>query len=356
MSLKLIVEEPDIVKKINENLSPQIRVWAIQRTNNAFSCYQMCDSRVYEYLIPTHCFLAPHPSSYLGKKLVQLAEEAGDLEGYRERQEEVSAFWEEVDKRHIQPILESLDVTTRKVVEEAVYAPQDTTSDEEGQADKDTSAESGAPQQMSSHPTISSERPLPDSITNATKSLRTAYLSSKRSFRVPAARLSRISHALSLYNGTHNYYNYTIQKAFRDPSANRVIKSFVCNPTPLIINGTEWLSFKVHGQSFMMHQIRKMVGMVAMAVRCGADAEKLIKESYGREKMSIPKAPGSGLLLERPVFETWSKKAEKELGREGIDFGKFDAEIEEFKQREIYERIFREEEKYNQYDTPFCMC
>ncbi len=63
--------------------------------------------------------------------------------------------------------------------------------------------------------------------------------------------------------------------------------------------------------------------------------------------MSIPRAPGLGLLLERPMFETYSKKAEKELGREGIDFDKFKTEIDEFKQREIYERIFREEEAHN---------
>jgi len=27
-----------------------------------------------------------------------------------------------------------------------------------------------------------------------------------------------------------------------------------------MINDTEWLKLKVHGQSFMLHQIRKMVG------------------------------------------------------------------------------------------------
>lgn len=374
VSLKLIVEDEDIVQKINEHLSPQIRVWGIQRTNNAFSCYQMCDSRVYEYLIPTHCFLPPHPSSYLGKKLVQFAEEAGDLEGYRERQEEVSSFWDEVEKETIQPFLEGLDATTREVVERALYAPEKTSLDKDVQAAEENVAENGDSEDAAAPPNtaasttaasngsiigaseqdptvepLSAESPLPNPITAATKDLRAAYRASKISFRLPSSRLQRIIKGLSLYNGTHNYHNYTVEKIFRDPSAQRVIKSFVCSPTPILINGTEWLSLKVHGQSFMMHQIRKMVGMVTMAVRCGADVEKLVKESYKNQRMSIPKAPGLGLLLERPIFDSWNQKAAKDLGREPIDFGKFEKEIDEFKQREIYERIFREEEKYNGY-------
>src|SRR6201999_4636333 len=37
ISLKMIVEDPDIVQKINDKLSPQIRVWGYERTNNSFS-------------------------------------------------------------------------------------------------------------------------------------------------------------------------------------------------------------------------------------------------------------------------------------------------------------------------------
>lgn len=69
ISLKLIVEDPNIVQTINENLPAQIRVWGMERTNGSFSCYQTCDSRWYEYLIPTFAFIPPHPQSFLGKKL-----------------------------------------------------------------------------------------------------------------------------------------------------------------------------------------------------------------------------------------------------------------------------------------------
>ena len=78
----------------------------------------------------------------------------------------------------------------------------------------------------------------------------------------------------------------------------------------------------------------------------------MIHDSYGPANISIPKAPGLGLLLERPVFETYNDRAMKEYSREKIDFDKFQKEMDEFKQREIYDRIFREEEQDHQYVTP----
>jgi len=150
-----------------------------------------------------------------------------------------------------------------------------------------------------------------------------------------------------MYLGTRNFHNYTIQKRFSDPSAKRIIRSFNVGKDPVIINNTEWLSLKVHGQSFMMHQIRKMVAMVALVVRC-ASPLSIITESYTNATISIPKAPGLGLLLERPVFQTYNDRAEKEYSRNKIDFDKYQKEMDEFKQREIYDRIFREEERDHQ--------
>jgi tRNA pseudouridine38-40 synthase len=390
------VEDSDIVEKINANLSPQIRVWGFERTNNSFSAYQLCDSRIYEYLIPTHSFLPPHPSSYLGKKISEIAAENGDEEGLSQRQEEVKDFWEKVDEEQIKPILDGYDEETKAVLEKALYLRGDGEAgrDQEGQralAEPDSlvsaalrkgepSVEVEADAGPETKPNASTgnkiemttdtksgvdsddpkphTQPVADPMGNASepqkptpivegiKKLRNAYTTAKRAYRIHPSRLKRVREALSLYEGTRNYHNYTVQKSFSDPSAKRVIKSFVVNPNPILINGTEWLSLKVHGQSFMMHQIRKMVGMVALMVRCGCDPKR-ITESYGSEKISIPKAPSLGLLLERPVFDSYNKRAKGDLGKEPIDFDKFKEEMDEFKQREIYERMYRDEEKDN---------
>ncbi|KAI9742652.1 MAG: tRNA pseudouridine synthase 1 [Claussenomyces sp. TS43310] len=388
ISLKLIVEDPDIVKKINEHLPPQIRIWGLERTNGSFSCYQACDSRWYEYLIPTYAFLPPHPRSFLGKKLVESAEQEGVYESYQSRQEEVSSFWEAAEKEYIEPILAEMEPELRAAVMDAIHSSEEDVkaAEQDKQAPTGTSSEPLQSNDAESnvtkddlldaettvHPNEAanelltaagnlgtsdaskSETPKPalSRFEIAVKEIKAAYLTAKKAHRISSNRRERVQEALKIYLGTQNFHNYTIQKSFFDPSAKRVIRSFDVNPNPIIINNTEWLSLKVHGQSFMMHQIRKMVAMVALVVRCGCTLDR-IRESYGPDKISIPKAPGLGLLLERPVFDSYNERAVKELEKEKIDFGRFTKEIEEFKQREIYERIFREEEKDNQFHTFF---
>ncbi|KAI4253780.1 MAG: hypothetical protein LQ352_003479 [Teloschistes flavicans] len=401
ISLKMIIEDPDIVKKINDNLSPQIRVWGIERTNGAFSAYQLCDSRVYEYLIPTYSFLPPPPESFLGKELVRLAGEADDLSGYEERQSEVCDFWKETEERYIQPYLDSLDAdlsasVRKKLYElepEVIQIEQSTKADDtitrpapsEEQPpldfpdpDKAVSASAmdqepsgnnpdaneqspSATLQIAEEPSPiskdghASDEPAPMSaLETALRKLKNIITSAKKAYRIHPTRLTRVQSVLKQYVGTHNFHNHTISKAPRDPSAKRVIKSFNVGSEPVLINNTEWLSLKVHGQSFMMHQIRKMVTLAALIVRCGC-AESRVQDTYRHEKVIVPKAPSLGLLLERPVFDTFNSKMRTKGGedRQEIGFEKYREEIGEFKQREIYERIFREEEKNDTFHAFF---
>ncbi|KAE8163074.1 pseudouridine synthase [Aspergillus tamarii] len=352
VSLKLIVEDEDIVQKINAHLSPQIRVWGILVASKSFSSYQMCDSRIYEYLMPSYCFLPPHPSTFLGKKILEIAEREGDLEAHKARQEEVANYWEEADAKYIQPVLDSLDEDIREVVKNAIYheKPEDESFDIE-KGEEQTQATEGGADATAKPELTEAEQAHRRKIIDAVKAVKAAYNTAKRSYRIPPARVARLQEALDKYIGTKNFYNYTIQKLYKDPSAKRHIKSFKVDPNPIIINGTEWLSLKVHGQSFMMHQIRKMVAMATLMVRCGCDPKRIV-DSYGPTKIPIPKAPGLGLLLERPIFNGYSKKAE-ELGKKPIDFQQYATEMNEFKQREIYDRIFREEEETNAFASFF---
>lgn len=360
ISLKMIVEDEDIVKKINENLAPQIRVWGYERTGNSFSAYQMVDSRIYEYLIPTHSFIPPHPRSFIGRKCEEWAQKKEDLEQWKQRQEEVQGYWEMVDDEVIKPILQEYDEEVRGILEKALYLHEDEivqdrdeiNGDEHTESDialVETTAEAPNQPEENAKPTTTEEeskRARRSMITEAIRKLRQAYITAKRAYRIPESRLNRVQETLNYYVGTRNYHNFTVQKTFKDPSSKRVIKSFRVNPQPILINGTEWLSLKVHGQSFMMHQIRKMVGMVALVVRCGCDPKRMT-ESFGPDNISIPKAPSLGLLLERPVFDTYNRRATAELSKEAIDFDKFRTEMDEFKQREIYERMYRDEERDN---------
>jgi tRNA pseudouridine38-40 synthase len=394
LSLKLIIEDEKLVEKLNDALPPQIRVWGIQRANNGFSCYQQCSSRWYEYLMPSYALLPPQAHSFLGKKVVESAKEKGVYDQYIERLGDVSNYWEEVEKNDIQPILEKLDPEVRaKVIDtitgmsnqelkgddEMAPVPEEvkvetdptgaTTSNNKRKAEEEGESEAPAPKVAKTEeeteetkvditiPTPTDAAPStadepakaqkePSPAERAVREIKAAYIAAKRRYRVSPSRIEKLQEALTLYQGTHIFHNYTILKTFKDPSSQRHIKSFVVNPKPIQIRDTEWLSIKVHGQSFMMHQIRKMIAMAVMVTRCGAPTE-LITESYGPRRISIPKAPGLGLMLERPMFDEFNKRAATEYGREPVDFSKYEEQIQEFKDKEIYRRMFEAEEKEN---------
>ncbi|KAL5612676.1 hypothetical protein BROUX41_004229 [Berkeleyomyces rouxiae] len=395
ISLKLILEE-DTLEKINSHLPEQIRVWGIQRTNNQFNCYKSCDSRWYEYLLPTYCLLPPHPKTFLGKKVWEQAAAKGTLDELNERLSDVKGFWDEVDEKEIKPILDSLDPETRAAVLDRMHASDILTgglvdgavSDEPAQrkqkaeakrASREASAETpveapaaasingeletAATENISGVASTTEELTIasgeeatgprePTPVDFALRDIKHAYINAKRRYRVTPERLGQLQSALNKYIGTHNFYNYTVRTDFKDAAAKRHIKSFVANTTPIVIGKTEWVSLKVHGQSFMMHQIRKMVGLACLVTRCGSPLS-IIDATYEGEKMAIPKAPSLGLLLERPVFETYNSKATSQLGRDSLDFSKHDDRILPFKHEFIYSRIYEVEEKDNSFHEFF---
>ncbi|KAH6624028.1 pseudouridine synthase [Chaetomium sp. MPI-SDFR-AT-0129] len=379
LSLKLIVEDEDVVDKINEHLPEQIRIWGIQRASNSFSCYQACDSRWYEYLMPSYALLPPQPHSFLGKKVAESAKENRVYDEYVERLDDVKGFWEEVEKNDIEPILEQFDPEVRAEVLRKLHDIQDQDLTEDGVPtkpepevvgkDAQTTDGNGDAEmtdvQRPSETATGDDAPVSDDATPkgpkpdkdltptelALRRIKAAYVAAKRRYRVTPARIDKLQDALNLYLGTHNYHNYTILKSHKDPSAKRHIKSFTVNRTPITIGDTQWLSLKVHGQSFMMHQIRKMVAMAVMVARCGAPLST-IEESYGSRRISIPKAPGLGLMLERPMFTEYNKKAAG-MGKDAIDFAQWEEKIEKFKDEHIYRRMFELEEKENSFHLFF---
>ena len=270
-------------------------MWGIERTIGSFSCYQSCDSRWYEYLIPSYAFLPPHPSSWLAKRLEESAGEASDRKGYESRQAEVRGFWEKVDMEDIKTVLDTIDADIKFDIVKALQGEHEANAkatkvdadDEQpvkvgksiGGKQNDTTGKEEKTEEAAiiiNEPALNkvepeegnaaherdktdAQAPIENSeeimgqprtgqlspeelerqtrLRAATKQLRNAYTTAKRRYRIPKQRIERIQTALSEFVGTANYHNYTVSKPFRDPSAKRHIKSFVVNPKPILIGG-----------------------------------------------------------------------------------------------------------------------
>ncbi|KAJ8099854.1 pseudouridine synthase [Lipomyces tetrasporus] len=321
ISLKLIVEDADVVEKINTFLPGQIRLWGYSRTTKGFECRKHCDSRIYEYLIPSYSFLPPKPGSALAKRIQEMADE---FPGVTREDPEGAKFWADVAQQVKDAGIDEDDI--RAAYAEAL---------EEQALNKKMPHDDGS---------LKTFLNLSDEQYNQLKQIRAIENAARRAFRISTERQDLIRQALKRYEGPHNFHNFTIGKDFNDPSSRRYMKSLVASDAK-IIEGSEWISIKIHGQSFMLHQIRKMIGMVAQVVRCGAPLDR-INEAFHRRKINIPKAPALGLLLERPVYANFNERL-KSFGRDAVSFDAYNDQMEEFKMKYIYDKIYAEEAKEN---------
>ncbi|XP_051032371.1 pseudouridylate synthase 1 homolog isoform X3 [Phodopus roborovskii] len=157
------------------------------------------------------------------------------------------------------------------------------------------------------------------------------------SYRLSAETLQQVNRLLACYKGTHNFHNFTSQKGPREPSARRYILEMYCEE-PFVREGLEFAVIKVKGQSFMMHQIRKMVGLVVAIVK-GYAPESVLERSWGEEKVDVPKAPGLGLVLERVHFEKYNQRFGGDGLHEPLDWAQEEGKVAAFKEQHIYPTI-----------------
>lgn len=319
ISCKLVIEDCDIVEKINSYLPQQIRVWGYERTNRGFDSRRNCSSRVYEYLLPTHSLLPCRPKS----SLYNLMEESKKSHPGVLRNDVDVDWWERTKQVIISDgvTADELDSVYEKTAESSIDQDNDVKK-------KEYHDENGEVSEWG----------------QLVKKVRGIENACRRKYRVNSEKLELLRAAMKQYEGTHNFHNFTLGKHYKDPSSRRFMKNTSISE-PFIIEGTEWVSIKIHGQSFMLHQIRKMICMAALVVRTGSPIAR-ISDCFGPTKINIPKAPALGLLLECPVYEAYNEKA-ADLGYNSVDFSKFEKEMNEFKHKNIYDKIYVEELKEN---------
>ncbi|XP_022348112.1 tRNA pseudouridine synthase A, mitochondrial isoform X3 [Enhydra lutris kenyoni] len=161
------------------------------------------------------------------------------------------------------------------------------------------------------------------------------------SYRLSAETLLRVNRLLACYKGTHNFHNFTSQKGPREASARRYVLDMFCEE-PFVRDGMEFAVIKVKGQSFMTHQIRKMVGLVVAIVK-GYAPESVLERSWGEAKVDVPKAPGLGLVLERVHFEKYNQRFGNDGLHEPLDWSREEAGVTAFKEQHIYPTIISTE-------------
>ncbi|XP_017101836.2 pseudouridylate synthase 1 homolog isoform X1 [Drosophila bipectinata] len=181
-------------------------------------------------------------------------------------------------------------------------------------------------------------------------------------FRITPELLEKVRATLKLYEGTKNFHNFTSKKNFLDPSAKRFIMSFVSSDPFLSPQEIEFVTLKVKGQSFMLHQIRKMVGLAIAIVRGNTTTESL-ERALTEERLDLPMAPGLGLVLDTVHYERYNDRYGKDGIHNPLTWEKQEKQVQEFIEKEIFSQIYKTEAEqrnmldwlgtlhYHSYDT-----
>lgn len=163
------------------------------------------------------------------------------------------------------------------------------------------------------------------------------------SFRLKPETLKEFNDILLCYKGAHNFHNFTSQKKPNDPSAIRYIMEIDCGE-PFVKEDLEFVVIRIRGQSFMLHQIRKMIGL-AIAIIKGFAPKDTIEKAYGPMKLDIPRAPGLGLMLEEVHYFRYNKRYGGDGIHEPILWDEYNDKITEFKYNCIYPIVYETEKK-----------
>ncbi|KAK9865118.1 hypothetical protein WJX84_001931 [Apatococcus fuscideae] len=292
VSLAMMVEIPDLVARINAHLPPQIRVLGFTRVTGTFDARQLCDKRRYEYILPASAF---DPQAHKPRADLPLpgppsaaAQACGAM-----------------------PTDAKAAVAETGIKEAAISGAE--AADEAGAP----AAEVAADVQPADGSGASS------------------------GFVFDEAAQERLSNILADYQGTHNFHNFTVRMSPTDPSAKRYILNFSCAGVQMI-EGKQWVRMVVLGQSFMMHQIRKMIGLAVAVARGAAPREAIGMALSPHRVFPVPMAPELGLFLDQTFFDAYNNRwGDDRDGKLTLD--DYKQEVLDFKAQHMYPHISRKD-------------
>nr|XP_043632905.1 tRNA pseudouridine synthase A-like [Erigeron canadensis] len=331
VSGKFYVDPPGFIERLNNNLPDQFRIFGFKRVTASFSAKKFCDRRRYVYLLPV---FALDPNSHRDRESV-LASLGSDNELVKCL--ECSERGRKVDV-NVQSGISSNALPDAKqgnlsVLENVVVV--------ESKSSLGTISTSV----LETHSGVSSNTSC--ALSENTTSLDNVVVDGENVvkenvFRYGDKEKERFNKILKQYEGTHNFHNFTTRTKAGDPSANRYIISFHANTT-VTVDGIEFVKCEVVGQSFMLHQIRKMIG-VAVAIMRNCAPESLMEKALQQDvRINVPTAPEVGLYLDECFFSSYNQKWKDT--HEEVSMKAYAEEAEEFKLKHIYSHIASTEHK-----------
>lgn len=322
VSGRFYVDPPGFIDRLNSILVPQIRIFGFKRVTNAFSAKKFCDKRRYVYLVPVFA-LDPYAHRDRESVLASLGsgKELVKCLNCPERGRKVAGV---MGRRVFDPITQSVII-----VDAPVVTANDPTTDTNMIIENEASLSEKVEERI-------------DVVERSDENAKKEEQVEESVFCYGEKEKERFNRILKYFEGTHNFHNFTTRTKADDPAAKRFIISFNAN-TVVNVDGIDFVKCEVIGQSFMLHQIRKMIGL-AVAIMRNCAPESLIVTAFRRDvNINVPMAPEVGLYLDECFFTSYNSKWKDT--HEEVSLKAYLEEAEEFKVKYIYSHIASTEQK-----------
>ncbi|KAL4427693.1 hypothetical protein ABPG75_001782 [Micractinium tetrahymenae] len=349
VSFKMVMDPEGMLERINANLPGQIRVFGYSRVTNGFDSRKHCDKRRYEYVLPEWAF---DPRRGQGRaagvraSAAAAAEEAAAAAAEEGAQQDGAAAGEQggAEQQDDQQAEEQQTAAGAGQTQVAAAPPEQAEAEVAAGAAGAAAASPAAGEAAGGEQpgsTATAEAGTADGAAKgdgagAAAGAPTPAAGEGGAFVFDDACTQRLTQILSIYEGTHNFHNFTVRKAASAPDAKRYILSFRCKGV-FEISGERWVKMVVVGQSFMLHQIRKMVGMAVAVMRGTASEECMRLALKTSADLNTPMAPELGLFLDECFFDAYNSQW-GEMHSE-LKLSDYQAEVDAFKAQHLYPHI-----------------
>ncbi|KAJ3138500.1 tRNA pseudouridine synthase 1 [Physocladia obscura] len=355
---------------LNALLPEAIRIFkVVAPTAEGFSARRSCETRTYEYLIPTYAFMAPNPAA--GYDYVASSVSKEDLDNmYPDADPEVDRSGEgslfttlrrlgrsrsrslgrsnsrgrSANRSSVppEPLLDQNSPTTPTTASggplnffASLTRRRSTTKASQPNISETNSIANLIPAASNSSPASSIDEPpqFYDPIDLPYRGADTL-----RGYRMTEEQLDIVRSIVAIYRGTHNWHNYV-------PGANqddqrcfmRIIN--IESGSPEIHNGMEWLRIKVQAKAMARFQFRRMMALLVLVVRTNTP-RSVIANSFGISKVNIPEAPSAMQIFHQPLYTNYNAVAGPGAA---INFDDEKSQVEKFRKQQIHEAIYAEE-------------
>ena len=160
---------------------------------------------------------------------------------------------------------------------------------------------------------------------------------------------------LPYFIGEKNFHNYTKKISATNKSAIRIITDFtVSDPFEVSPNGQKYVLFYIRGNSFMLNQIRKMLGTI-LALTHNLMTFEQLADTFTHNKWNLPRLIGDGLFLNKVEYSNFNEisKTRKDFGASrDVEFASMRPSIEYWKKNVLFphiERLVNENDIFNQW-------